>query len=252
MSDNSPLSGKTALVTGAARRIGRACALSLAQAGARVIVHYHHSDEEAADTVSRIRRIGEAAAIHADLNSEPALFKLMEKSLSLWGGVDILINSASTFGGDDMFSADIASLEKNLRIHTAAPLYLSRLLYSRQPSLNNGNIINFLDTRITDYDKKHLSYHLSKQNLFSLTRMMAAEFAPRVKVNAIAPGLILPPPGEDEEYLSRLSHTNPMNTTGSLEDITQTLIFLLTNSFITGQVVFVDGGRHLQGSFYGL
>ena len=246
------LEGKTALVTGAAKRIGKACAAALAEAGARVIVHYNQSEEDAAATRDLIRTSSDAVMIKADLKNEGETVRLFEDSVKQWGSVDILINSASVFEPDDIWTADSAALFENIKIHTAAPLILSRMFYSNQPDLSSGDIINFLDTRINDYDKQHVSYHLSKQNLHSLTRMLASEFAPKVKVNAIAPGLILPPPGETEEYLQKRIHTNPLEKSGSLEDISDAVLFLLANGFVTGQVLFIDGGRHLKGSFYGL
>ena len=114
-----------------------------------------------------------------------------------------------------------------------------------------GVIVNFLDTRIEDYDRKHAAYHLSKRMLYTLTRMMAIEFAPLVRVNAVAPGLILPPPGKDESYLAQLAHTNPLGRYGDPSHIVEAVLFLVRNDFVTGQVVFVDGGRHLKGKMYG-
>ncbi|MCH7709078.1 MAG: SDR family oxidoreductase [Myxococcales bacterium] len=108
-----------------------------------------------------------------------------------------------------------------------------------------------MDTRITDYDKSHVSYHLSKRMLFSMTRMMALEFAPKVRVNAIAPGLILPPEGKDETYLQDLARSNPLLAYGGPGDVVEAVLFLLQGRFVTGQVLYVDGGRHLLGGVYG-
>ncbi|MFW6158915.1 MAG: SDR family oxidoreductase, partial [Planctomycetota bacterium] len=115
----------------------------------------------------------------------------------------------------------------------------------------DGAIVNFLDTRVVAYDREHVAYHLSKRMLFSLTRMMALEFAPAVRVNAVAPGLILPPPGRDRAYLERLKSSNPLNRVGTLGQVTEAVLFLLGNEFVTGQVVFVDGGQHMNGRTYG-
>jgi pteridine reductase len=119
-----------------------------------------------------------------------------------------------------------------------------------------GVIVNILDSRITDYDSLHVPYHLSKQMLFSLTRMLSQELAPGFRVNAVAPGAILPPreftPAEEDRWIVQRSQTNPLGKVGSTEEISSTVEFLVQNDFITGQVIFVDGGRHLNGSFYGL
>ncbi len=108
-----------------------------------------------------------------------------------------------------------------------------------------------LDSRAFDHDPQHFAYHLSKRTLFAVTRIMAMELAPKVRVNAIAPGLVLPPAGKDESYLARLAHTNPLQSYGGPQDVVDALLFLLRSRFITGQVLYIDGGRHLKGAFYG-
>ena len=251
MSVRKPLDGKTALVTGSGKRIGRSCALALANMGARVIVHYNHSKSEALETAAALDRITESTAIKADLTDKEQIDDLFDTSVKKFGSIDILVNSASVFPSDSVLNFTVEDYTNNFAINAFAPLLLSRLLAGQKTAADRRDIINFLDTRITDFDKKHAAYHLSKRDLFAITRMLALELAPEVRVNAIAPGLILPPPGESEEYLENLKATNPLGKTGSLDDITRALVFLLTNEFITGQVLFIDGGRHLKGSFYG-
>jgi NAD(P)-dependent dehydrogenase (short-subunit alcohol dehydrogenase family) len=111
--------------------------------------------------------------------------------------------------------------------------------------VGHGKIINLLDTRIQGYDRAHVAYILSKHMLAVLTKMCALEFAPAITVNGVAPGLILPPPGRDQGYLEQLAHATPLKRHGSPEDITRTAVYLLTSDFVTGQIIFVDGGRHL-------
>jgi len=256
------LRGKTALITGGAKRIGAACALALAGAGANIVLHYHLSFEEAEKTADTIRSLGvKVVTLKADLESEEETRELFREALELAGGIDILVNSASIFPDSTVETFAWTELEQNLKVNTWAPLLLSRLFAAQKrfSGLNDppeadtlGNIVNFLDTRITDNDRNHAAYALSKRNLFTLTRMLSAFCAPAIKVNAIAPGLILPPPGEDEGYLEKLRHTNPMRRVGKLEDISSALLFLVANSFITGQVIFVDGGRRIKGSMYGV
>ena len=142
----------------------------------------------------------------------------------------------------------LQDLEDNIQVNAISPLLIARS-FAEQGC--EGAIVNFLDTRITEYDNGHAAYHLSKRMLFTLTRMMALEFAPSIRVNAVAPGLILPPPGEDLSYLQKLAHTNPLNRIGSPESITDAVLFLLRSEFVTGQVIFVDGGYHMKGSVYG-
>jgi pteridine reductase len=239
------LSGKTALVTGAAKRIGRGVALALSEAGVHVVVHCGTSRDEAEDTAARIRERGTRAwVLQADLSSPAETRSLFARAGESAGALDFLVNSASIFPKSRLGDFTPEELAESLRVNAMAPLDLSRSFAAQG---REGAIVNFLDTRVTGFDKSHAAYSISKNVLLNLTRMMALEFAPRVSVNAVAPGLILPPPGEDESYLQRLAHTNPMHKAGSVEGIAEAVLFLLGSDFITGQVLFVDGGRHLRG-----
>ncbi len=241
--------GKTALVTGAAKRLGRAVVLALARSGCNVVIHYNRSAADAENTaeVARRENVG-VQTLSSDLSDPDGIDGLFDSALTLTGKIDFLVNSASIFPRDELFDLTFESIENNLRINTLAPFVLTRKMAGITDS---GAVVNFLDTRILDYDKHHVSYHLSKQMLFSLTRMLSAELAPGIRVNAVAPGLILPPPGENESFLERMKGTNLLNTYGSIEQIAVTTLFLLWNTFITGQVIYVDGGRHIKGRFYG-
>ena len=128
-----------------------------------------------------------------------------------------------------------------------APLELTRCLAAQG---RDGAVVNLLDARVGDYDRQHAAYHLSKRLLAALTRRMAIEFAPRLRVNAVAPGLILPPDGEDEGHFDRLASTNPLQRRGCPEAVAEAVLFLLRSDFVTGQVLFVDGGRHLRGNLH--
>jgi pteridine reductase len=244
------LQGKVALVTGAAKRLGRAVALGLAEKGARIIIHYHSSAGEAEETAGLIRKTGgKVWTVEADLAKSEECQRLFTQAGKTAGRIDILVNSASIFPRQSLLDFRAEDLTANIQVNAMAPLILSRQL-ARQAK--EGVIINFLDTHITGYQKGHAAYHLSKRLLFSLTRMMALEFAPAIRVNAVAPGLILPPEGEDENYLKTHAQENPLKAHGRAEDVTQAVIFLLQSSFITGQVIFVDGGFHMKGNTYGL
>ncbi|MBI4558488.1 MAG: SDR family oxidoreductase [Candidatus Hydrogenedentes bacterium] len=244
-----PLSGKTALITGAAKRLGRATALALATEGVNVVVHYHTALSDAESVAAEIRQAGvKAWTIAANLSRASDVESLGARVNAAAGPVDFLINNAAVFPESQLAVFPTEELLEDIRVNAVAPLLLARWLTQQG---REGAIINFLDARITDYDKDHASYHLSKRMLFSLTRMMALEFAPTIRVNAVAPGLILPPKGKDESYLAELASTNPLERHGSAQDITDTVLFLLRSEFVTGQVVFVDGGRHLRGSVYG-
>ena len=247
--DERFLTGKTALVTGGARRLGRATALALAGCGADVVVHYCTSADEAGETAEAIRAAGRRAwVVQADLSDTNAADALGARAVEAAGGIDILVNNASPFPASRVLGFTAADLAESVQVGAMAPLQLARALAVGGRA---SDIVNFLDCRIVDYDRAHAAYHLAKRMLFSITRMLALELAPRVRVNAVAPGLILPPPGADESYLAAHAHTNPLERHGEARDVTGAVLFLLRSGFITGQVIYVDGGRHMKGCVYG-
>jgi NAD(P)-dependent dehydrogenase (short-subunit alcohol dehydrogenase family) len=242
------LKGKTALVTGGAKRVGRATALALAAEKVDVVVHYHESVEEAESLVEEIRAAGtKARSLGCDLSVEGEASALFERAVDTAGPIDILINNASIFPVGGLTDVDAAALELNMQIHALSPLALARALAAQG---RPAHIVNFLDTKVLEYDRDHVAYHLSKRVLSALTRILAMELAPAVAVNAVAPGLILPPPGKDQKYLEEMASTNPLQRHGSPRDLTDAVLFLLRSRFITGQLIFVDGGRHMKGRFY--
>lgn len=241
--------GKKALVTGGSKRIGRAIALGLARCGADVVVHHRSSGAEAESTADAVREHGVAAwVLQADLADAGAVDRLAGEALRVTGGLDILVNSASTFeeSGLREFGAD--ELAMNLQVNAMAGLQLGRALAAQGRS---GAILNLLDARMTEYDARHAAYHVSKRAFHTLTRMMALEFAPAVRVNGLAPGLVLSPPGKDEAFLMRYAVRNPLQRVGGLADLVESALFLLRTDFITGQTLFYDGGYHLKGDTYG-
>lgn len=243
MVDDS-LKGKTALITGGARRLGRAMALALAEEGVNVVVHYRGSAEEADGLCRELEQRGvKAWSLRADLEKEEECETLIERACGAAGPIDILINNASIFPTNKLEDVAFADLMANVRVNAWAPLVVSRA-FAREG--RRGKIVNVLDSRIKGCDRNHVAYILSKHLLAVLTRMTALEFAPDITVNAVAPGLILPPPGEDEDYLDRLKGTVPLKRHGDPEDVAEAILFLLKSDFITGQVIYVDGGRHLK------
>ncbi len=245
---DTALAGRTALVTGAARRLGRAIAMALAEQGVRVVVHHHHSEQDATSLCDEIRRRGGSAwRVQGDLTDVEQVETVFRESIAQAGAIDTLINSASIFERDTLWEATEDSILLNLRIHAVAPLTLARRMAEQG---GEGHIINLLDTRVTVYDKEHVSYHISKRVLATLTRMLALELAPKIAVNGIAPGLILPPVGQDETYLQKLAHASPLHRYGGPGDVTDAVLFLLRSRFITGQILYIDGGYHMKGHMY--
>ncbi|MCU0916689.1 MAG: SDR family oxidoreductase [Planctomycetes bacterium] len=242
------LTGRTALITGAARRIGRATALALARQGVHVVVHYHQSAPEALALCEEIRGLGVSAwPVQGDLMDSAQTEAIFRTAAAQAGTLDILVNNASMFEKDTLWDATEESIRENMRVHAVAPLILSRTL-ARQG--RPAHIVNLLDTRVAVYDREHASYDLSKNVLLTLTHMLALELAPQVAVNAVAPGSILPPPGMGIDYLTKLTYANPLNRHGEPEDIAAAVLFLVRSRFITGQVIYVDGGLHLKGHIY--
>ncbi len=246
------LTHKTALITGAAKRLGRAMALALAKQDVMVVVHYHTSQDLAASVKADIEQAGgQAVLCQADLADAAQADSLVGRAVELTGRpLDILINNASIFDTQSLLETTSEAMAENMQVHAYAPLALSRD-FAAQGQLIRGHIINLLDSRVQDYDTLHVPYHLSKRSLLALTRMLAVELAPAVAVNAVAPGLILAPEGQGDEYLQALAHTNPLNRSGTATDICEAVLFLVQSEFITGQVIYVDGGRHMKGHMYG-
>lgn len=238
-----------ALVTGAAKRIGRAIALAFAAEGIDLVIHYNTSQHDAETVAAKIQAFGvKAWIIQADLKDPVQAQTLFMKARELAGSIDILVNSASIFPQNRVMDFTVEDFFQNMHTNALAPLWLSRS-FAKQD--RKGVIINLLDTRILDYDHNHAAYHLSKRTLYTITRMLSVELAPAIRVNGVAPGLILPPPEKDESYLQQMAHTNLLRRTGSVNDIIAATLFLIRSDFITGQVIYVDGGRHVKGSMYG-
>ncbi|MHC4138430.1 MAG: SDR family oxidoreductase [Planctomycetota bacterium] len=245
MNTNS-LKGKTALVTGAAKRIGKAIAHVLAQNHVNVIMHYCSStDKDVDEALTDINAPGvETWKFQSDFSNVDNVDSFFEKIQSSIGTVDFLINNASVFSPSKLTTLSIQELNHTLAINSIAPFRLSQHMAKQKM---DGSIINILDSRVKRYDMNYAAYQLSKNMLYHMTEMMAVEFAPQIRVNGIAPGIILPPDGKDESHTQKLVHRNLFNCSGNLSDITDSVLFLLSNTFITGEVLFIDGGQNLKG-----
>jgi pteridine reductase len=241
---DNKLSGKTALVTGAGRRLGYAIATTLAGQGVNIVIHYPDDVAETNALKEELQRIGvKSWLIKADFAKTPEYETLISRALEAAESLDFLINNASIFGADTINDITFAELNRYIQINAWAPFVLSRDFAKQAGS---GKIINILDTKIAGSDETHLGYILSKQMLASFTRITALDFAPDFTVNAVAPGLILPPPGKDEKYLNDLAQALPLQRHGDPVDVSSAVLYLLQNNFITGQTIYVDGGRHIR------
>jgi len=233
----------TALITGAAKRIGKAIALHCATLGYNIALHYHHSKKEAKLTEEEIKAQGVTCTLFScDLSKSKQAGKLIEKTFKLCPDLNVLINNASIFEQSTIKESGISLLRKHFASNFDAPFILSSDFAKH---CTKGQIINILDTHISQSATQHSTYLLSKKALQALTQMSSAEFAPNIRVNAVAPGLILPPEDKSADYLKRLAQKIPMQTKGHVHQIAGTVEFLLNSPYITGETIFVDGGEHL-------
>jgi pteridine reductase len=239
------LRGKTALITGGLKRIGRAVSLALAEEGVNVVAHYASSSDGEAELSAELKKKNARFwTIKADFTRPEEYGTLIKRAAAAAGGLDFLINNASNFSSDTIENMDLERLRNHMEVNAWAPFVLMRE-FSRQTG--TGSIVNLLDSKVEGFDWEHVSYIVSKRTLGLLTAMSALKFAPGITVNAVAPGLILPPAGKDESYLQGLIGKVPLKRHGSPEDIAAAVVFLLKSDFITGQTIFVDGGRHASG-----
>jgi pteridine reductase len=240
------LKGQTALVTGGAIRIGRVLCEALAGAGAAVLIAYRESAGAARDLERELRERGARAwAIPSDLDSEAGCARLIETAIRTAGPLDILVNNAAQFHRGRFETMTEADLLAEFRVNLFAPLLLGGAL-ARQG--RPGQILNLLDRRVTSADPDRVPYVLTKKALAEATRMAALALAPRIRVNAVAPGAILPPPCEGPDYLREKAGFIPLRTLCSPQDVAEAALFLLTQPGLTGQILYVDGGQNLTGN----
>ncbi len=242
------ITGKNAIVTGGGVRVGRAISLALAGSGANVFVHFNSSDDAAASVRDEIVGFGGTAAIgSADLaDPDSAEGLVADAEASLGGPVSILVNSASGFATDDLASVTLDDLRQSRAVTLDSPVMLTQAFAERLPPDLDGAVVNITDQRTMKPYKEHLSYLLAKGGLDTFTRVAALELAPRVRVNAVALGVVLPPAHEPDSYAEQLAATLPLARVGGAEVVADTVLFLCRNDFITGEIIRVDGGAHLQ------
>jgi NAD(P)-dependent dehydrogenase (short-subunit alcohol dehydrogenase family) len=235
-----------ALVTGAARRIGRALALDLAGRGYDVAVHYRQSHAEAQEVVAAIIAQGRrGVALAADLADEAETARLIGAAAAVLGPVTLLVNNAAIFGYDRPESADQASWQRHMAINLRAPLVLTQALLAGLPAGREANVVNLIDERVLNLSPHYTSYSVSKAGLWVLTRHLALALAPRVRVNAIAPGPTLPHATTSEAEFAALCRATPLGRGPSLDEICRALRLILAAPAMTGQMITLDGGRHL-------
>jgi pteridine reductase len=237
------LEGRTVLITGAARRIGRWMAWGCAQAGADVILHHGHSPQEAASLVEEIRALGRQAwSVQADLEDVQQVQALGE-SLGRYPNLYALVNNASIFEPLSFAETSLEAWQRHLQVNLTAPFLLSQA-FARCLGEREGRIVNILDWRALRPGADHFPYTIAKAALAALTRSLAQALAPRVTVNGIAFGAILPP--SDGAPIRGVIAQTPAGRLAEPQEVVETLLFLLAGpAYVTGEIVHLDGGRHL-------
>jgi len=237
---------QAALVTGGGQRIGRACCLTLAEAGYAVAVHYRHSQIEAEDTAAAIRDAGgKAATLAADLTDEDQVKDLLPRAAAALGPIGVLVNNASVFEGDTIDTATRESWDAHMAVNLRAPFVLIQEFARHLPHEAGGCIINLLDERVWSLTPYFVSYTLTKAGLWTLTQTMALALAPRIRVNGIGPGPTLPSPRQNREQFLQQCLSMPLRRGTAPEEIAAALRFILAAPAMTGQMIALDGGQHL-------
>jgi len=239
---------KTALITGASRRIGAAIARRLHGAGMNILLHYRHSHAEAESLAQELNALRSDSVLtaQADLLVTENLANLLQVAIKAWGGLDILVNNASEFYSTPIGTIQASDWEKLMGSNLKAPLFLSQIAvpYLKKSS---GTIINITDIHGEKPMRHHTVYSMAKAGLAALTRSLARELAPEVRVNAVAPGAILWPEQEMGAAIKNIILERiPLGRQGRAEDIAETVLFLAQSPYITGQIIAVDGGRSLH------
>lgn len=239
------LEGRVALVTGAGKRVGSVIAQALGRAGAAVAVHYRSSEAEAQETVGKIVALGaKAVAIRADLATPDQIEYLFAEARRSLGGVDVLVNSAALFERFPVDAFDLDKWERMLRVNLTAPFLCCRAAVPAMKAKGGGDIVNICDIGGMAAWRGFSHYNVSKAGLIMLTRSLAVELAPEIRVNGVAPGTVLFPESYDEDARKRIESRIPMGRAGSPEDVADAVLFFVRGSgYVTGQVLAVDGGR---------
>ncbi len=232
-------------MTGGGRRVGRSIALALAEAGANLAVHYNSSDSDAAETAELVRAFGvQAELFKADLSDATATARLIDEVNSSMGQVNILVNNASAFSKGTLADTSLDVWESYMAVNFRAPFLLAQAMHRSLPEDETGKVISLNDWRTARANR--FAYGVSKAALSGLTKSLAVAMAPNVQVNELALGAILPPADSLDETGERVAKAAPAGRMGTLEEVSSAVISLVQNDFITGETLYIDGGRHVR------
>lgn len=240
------LKGKVALVTGAGTRVGRTIALALGKAGMRVAVHYSSSQKGARETAEEIVRGGsEARTLPGDLMDPATGPRLVEHTVKVFGALDVLVNSAAVMLRTPVGEVLVEDWDAMFALNLRAPFFLSQVA-ARAMGERGGAIVNIADLAAFETWRGYIPHSITKAGIVQMTRGLAHALAPKIRVNAIAPGPVLLPDGWTQEQADRLISTTPLGRLGSPEDVAQAALYLLGADYVTGETIIVDGGRHIR------
>jgi len=247
------LRGRAGLVTGGAIRLGRAIALGLARAGADVAITYSSSADAAEETVSEIRALGRRAiSLRADFSADFGPDALVARVVSEMGLLDVLVNSAAIFEPGNWDDTTEDSWDRHFAINLKAPFFLSQAFgryvkgaVAAGEATRRAHIVNIADWRAVRPGTDHVAYTLAKAGLVTMTQSLALALAPEIQVNAVAPGIILPPPGAGASFVERKAALIPAQRVGSPAEVVKAVLYLLDSDFVTGDMIYVTGGEHL-------
>lgn len=236
--------GKTALITGGAHRVGKAITLALARVGANVVINYHTSSDAAEATAVEAGNLGvEALVVQASVSDRQQVEAMVAAARDRFGAIDILVNSASHFEKTPFPSDDVAAWHRVTDILIHGSFYCANAVAPLMLEQGEGAIVNIVDLSAWEPWHNFAAHSVGKAALLALTRQLALELAPAVRVNAVAPGPVLPPPDYNQAQIDRIAQRTLLNRWGSAEDVAQVVVFLVEANYVTGEVIAVDGGE---------
>jgi pteridine reductase len=240
------LSGRVVLITGAAHRVGKAIAMMIASRGARVALHYHGSEDKARETLKEITAQGhEAFLFQSDLSDPEAPTRLIDDVVAHFGSLGALVNSAAIMQRTPIGEVTIAQWDAMFSLNARAPFFLSQVA-APHLAREKGAIVNIADLAAFESWPAYIPHSMTKASIVQMTRGLAHALAPDIRVNAVAPGAVLLPEGWDAQSAQHLVETTPLKRIGSPDDVANAVIYLLQADYVTGEVLIVDGGRHVR------
>jgi pteridine reductase len=240
------LEGRVALVTGAGTRVGRVIALALGKAGMRVGVHYAGSQKGARQTADEIVAAGsDAVTLPGDLTDPSTAPRLVEHAMKVFGQLDVLVNSAAVMLRTPVGEVLVEDWDAMFALNLRAPFFLSQSA-ARVMGERGGSIVNIADLAAFETWRGYVPHSITKAGVVQMTRALAHALAPKIRVNAVAPGPVLLPDGWTQDQADKLISTTPLGRLGSPDDVAQAVLYLLSADYVTGETIIVDGGRHIR------